>query len=436
MTSRPRENLPRLAVVLDFGSASPLSILAAARGLARIVFLCDRDAPYVAARFDDVRALAPVYDITGRSTAECGNLLDGAGLSGITTFTEHQLIRTAALAHPRGWAFLSPPAAHAVTDKYLQRQQLAAAGVQRTRCRAVPDATELESAVAEVGLPAVLKPRSGAAGARTCRVDSPAEAAARLRDFRTHTDASSGEFVLEELLIGDAAVAGPGWGDYVSVESVTHRGATRHIEITGKLPLATPFRETGYVVPSTLPEQARRRVLELTSAALDALDVRHGATHVEIKLTPDGPRIIEVNGRVGGYVADLVRRARGYDLIRAALTVALDRPCDPPPAEYRRHTFQYFITPPMDAVAVGRLNGVADLDRWPGVTVEMFKDTGDELDWRQGTLTYLGIVHGSGGDHRAILDLVDQINRTLHVEYRFRDDPPEPPQANITGGTV
>jgi predicted ATP-grasp superfamily ATP-dependent carboligase len=435
-TRGPGGGLPRLAVLLDFGAASPLSILAAARGLAEMVFLCDRSLEYVASRFDELGALAVTYDITGRSAEEVDDVVDRAGLAGITTFSERQLTRTAALADRRGWAFLSPAAARAATDKYLQRRLLAEAGVQATRCRTVRRIADLAAALAEVGLPAVLKPRSGAAGALTCLVASPAEAAARLRDFLAGPGPSGREFVVEEVLTGDPSSAGPGWGDYVSVESVTHRGVARHVEITGKFPLAAPFRETGYVVPSTLREPDRRRVLDLTSAALAALGVHHGATHVEIKLTPAGPRVIEVNGRVGGYVADLIRRARGFDLIRASLAAALDRDGGGPPAASRRHTFQYFLTPPMEAVAVRRFDGVEELNRQRGLTVETFKRVGDALDWREGTLTYLGIVHGSGRDHRDVLELVDRINRTLRIEYVVAGHAPVRPRSGTSGDMV
>jgi hypothetical protein len=53
----------------------------------------------------------------------------------------------------------------------------------------------------------------------------------------------------------------------------------RHVEITGKFPLADPLRETGYVVPCTLTDDVRRQVLTLTEAGILALKVQHGTTH-------------------------------------------------------------------------------------------------------------------------------------------------------------
>ncbi|GIJ48004.1 hypothetical protein Val02_48900 [Virgisporangium aliadipatigenens] len=416
------EGLPLVGVVLDFGAATPMSVLAAARGLARIVFLGDRGSAYVRAVVADLDGLADVWDITDLSNEDIAADPRMGTLAGITTFSERQLVRTAALAHRHGLTFLSPAAAAAATDKFLQRRLLSEAGLEHLRCRLLRDPEQLDAALADVGLPAVLKPRRGAASARTCRVDSAAEAHRRLRDFVAAAPPDE-EYVVEQFLTGDSAVAGERWGDYVSVESVTSHGRTRHIDITGKFPLAPPLRETGYVVPATLDPPVRRSVLRLVEAAIRALGIAHGATHVEVKLTPSGPQIIEVNGRLGGYVADLVRRARGYDLLRAALLAALGRPADPPPELWRRHAFQYFLTPPMNATVLRRFDGADDLIRERGIQlVETVKRPGDPLDWRDGTLAYIGIVHGSGTDHADVLRLVERIRHTLLIEYHTAAD--------------
>jgi len=423
--------LPRIAVVLDFGAASPLNILAAARRLGQIVFVCDYDLPFVRDQRDDLAAFGTVCDITGLAPPAAAGRIGRLAADTITTFSEAQLARTAALASRCGLPFHTPRTALALTDKLIQREVLAAAGVQATRCQAVTGPADLAGALRQVGLPAVLKPRAGAGGARTCRVDTAGEAAARLEEFLAAQRGPAGrpgqgQFVLEELLPGYPAAAGPQWGDYVSVESVTCGGVTSHLEVTGKFPLTPPFRETGYFVPATLGQPLRQAVLGLTGAAVAALGVANGVTHTEVKLTPEGPKIIEVNGRLGGYVADIVRRARGFDLVRLALAAALGRPpaaalglapAAPLPG-YRRHAFQYFILPPMGAVRLLGLAGAADLARQPGIQlVETFKQAGDALDWRAGTLSYLGIVHGSCDSHAGILRLAALVRQTLRIEY-------------------
>ena len=58
-------------------------------------------------------------------------------------------------------------------------------------------------------------------------------------------------------------------------------------------------------------------MLDIASMAIKALGVRVGFLHTEIKLTPDGPRIIEVNGRLGGSVAEMAKACHGHRSLRA-----------------------------------------------------------------------------------------------------------------------
>jgi hypothetical protein len=99
----------------------------------------------------------------------------------------------------------------------------------------------------------------------------------------------------------------------------------------------------------------------------------------------------------------------------------MGQPCAEPPARYRRHAFQYFVTPPMTAVRLRRVDGVDELLRNRGIhLVEAVKTPGQRVDWKDGTLAYVAIVHGSGADHAEVLHLVETIRRTLRVEYDER----------------
>ena len=112
--------------------------------------------------------------------------------------------------------------------------------------------------------------------------------------------------------------------DYVSVETFVSCGRTSHAAVTGKIALADPFRETGSFIPAHLSADTLNAVLDVASAAVDAIGVTLGAFHTEIKLTPDGPRVIEVNGRLGGgALPDVFTLACGESPHRLAGRVAL-----------------------------------------------------------------------------------------------------------------
>lgn len=402
---------PRVAVVYDLGSATANDILAAAHRLCEVVFVADFDRPGAAAARQSMLALGEVVDVTGRDPQERLRLLREAGVDGVVTYSEYQLAETARLAHGLGLPYHAVELIPALVDKLVQRRILAEAGVQATRCAVIGD--DPAQALDLVGVPAVIKPRIGAGSLHTTRVDSAEEflvtAAARPAGI---------EFVAEQMLEGDPRVAGGFWGDYVSVESVHTGSSSRQVCVTGKFALAEPFRETGMLLPATLSQEAAAEVLALEAAAVRALGVRHGITHTEIKLTPDGPRIIEVNGRLGGYVPEILRRATGINLVRIALDVALGGEPRIPAARHRGVTYQYFLTPPVVAGTLASVSGLSELAGLPGVrNVDANAEPGRFVDWREGTQSHLGVVFGSAPDHDTLRTVAESITATFRPAF-------------------
>jgi biotin carboxylase len=59
-------------------------------------------------------------------------------------------------------------------------------------------------------------------------------------------------------------------------------------------------------------------LIEYGLGALDAVGLRQWAAHTEIMMTPDGPRLLEVNARLAGAGENLSPRRRGAPLWRPA----------------------------------------------------------------------------------------------------------------------
>lgn len=89
------------------------------------------------------------------------------------------------------------------------------------------------------------------------------------------------------------------YGDIISVESIVSNGDVSHVGVTGRLPTALPFRSVGQFRPSQLKPEEEEVSCTLAGNAIRALGVISGIVHAELKLTPLGPRVIEVNGRLG-----------------------------------------------------------------------------------------------------------------------------------------
>ncbi|WP_405873155.1 ATP-grasp domain-containing protein [Streptomyces sp. NBC_00005] len=185
-------------------------------------------------------------------------------------------------------------------DKLAFRTLLGGSGVDATAARLGRGEDDLRAFVETYG-PAVIKPRygSGSIGVRLVHglADVPA-VAAWAREFGLHT------FLMEEYLEGPE----------ISVEAFSYGG--RHVVLahTAK-EILDSLVEIGHVQPAGRAPELAAQVDDLVVRMLDAVGLQDGPSHTEIKLTPDGPRLVESHNRRGGdRIADLVHEVYGIDI--------------------------------------------------------------------------------------------------------------------------
>ncbi|MGW2999660.1 ATP-grasp domain-containing protein [Streptomyces sp. NPDC001155] len=414
-----------LLVVFDRGSAAPLEITAGLESLGDVTFAV-ADSTYT-------RPLLPLLRESARivvlSESYQRNLADLRKLrfSAIVTFSERLLRLTARLAHDLGLPYHSSEVASLLTDKHLQRNQLRESGVENTRSHLIKSSDEWHRAVRALGFPLVLKPQRGEGSRDTYLVTDPEQGSAvvaRMLSAAGATGTGEKQLVAEEFLRGRPERI---WGDYVSVESAVQGTSIHHVAVTGKFPLRHPFREVGQFWPAALSEDEDRQVKELTERALRALGVSIGMTHTEIKLTPRGPRIIEVNGRLGGHISDLARRANGLDLIELAGRLALGEPVDPDTRmKTSRVIFQYSNLAPTTAFRLETVIGSSQVRSHTAVSqYTPYILPGEHVEAGVGT-RWLDILHGEVNTHADLIATIDEANRDLFFEFRFEDsDRPE-----------
>ncbi|MFG2617351.1 acetyl-CoA carboxylase biotin carboxylase subunit family protein [Streptomyces sp. NPDC048507] len=398
-----------LVVVYDRGAADAGEIARSLAAVAPLVFVTRHGSGHAEPLLPLLRDLGEV--VTFRHTPEeVAGRLKEIGPGGITTFSESMLGVTAGLAAGLGLPGHSRDTVRLLTDKFLQRQRLNETGAGGVTGQLLTRPGEWPGAVRHVGLPAVVKPVRGEGSRNTYRVDDATEGLALV----TGLLATEPALVLEQFLAGRASAP---YGDYVSVESISCRGVVSHIAVTGKFPLLHPFRETGQFWPAALAEEEERRVLGLAGKAIASLGITTGLTHTEIKLTDAGPRVIEVNGRLGGYVNDLSLRSAGLDLVRLAGQVALGEAVVAPPVTHGRVVFQYSNQAPphpcrLDAVTGRRqlrdttgITGYRALVR-PGTCVEGGAMTRD-----------LDLILGEARDHAGMFAVRDEALRRLSFTF-------------------
>lgn len=120
-------------------------------------------------------------------------------------------------------------------------------------------------------------------------------------------------------------------GPEVSIEGVVADGQITLYAIIDKAEMdEVTFIERGETTPSRQPAEIQQAIRAMVHRGVEALGLRHGGIHAEVKVTPDGPRIVEIGARMGGdCIQPLVERVYGIDLIEENIRVALGQPAHP-----------------------------------------------------------------------------------------------------------
>ena len=169
------------------------------------------------------------------------------------------------------------------------------------------------------GYPFVVKPTDLTAGFGIFKVSGPEDVDEVWRHIETlradgvdrgTTLYQVGGYLMEEYIPGPE----------FSVETFSFGGRHVVVAITEKLVDETHFAELGHAMPARLRAEDERRIEEAVAAFLDAVGLKDGPGHTELRLSPRGPLVIEGHNRNGGgRIQTLVEAAYGIDLVRYAL---------------------------------------------------------------------------------------------------------------------
>jgi biotin carboxylase len=258
-------------------------------------------------------------------------------LDGVCTFAELSLPITAKLAACLELPGNEPDVVALTRDKHKVRKIVAGAGLNEIRSYPVKTVDDLASAAHHVGFPAVLKPISGADSLGVKKVNTVTELS---EAFQQMYEVMQGLVVSSGALLrtpaGTPVVPSENAGRFiqldlsmeeyldgpeVDVDIVLYKGQCFFGAVVDNGPTTEPyFAETWNLCPSLLPADHQEELLAEALATLKALGFQDGVFHVEEKYTKRGPRIIEVNARMGGGPIRLQHKyVYGVDLVEEQL---------------------------------------------------------------------------------------------------------------------
>lgn len=246
----------------------------------------------------------------------------------VTTYFEDAVALAARIATALGIESNPIHACEQARNKRLTREVMGSAGLPVPRYYRINSAKDITPACAVVGFPAIMKPVFGAASTGVSRINDEKEAHSKYEQLFAVLDPTKDslwyqgtEMVLEEYYDGDE----------FDIDMLLCNGNAVYAKVSDNWACWEPwFQETGTNCPSLYPNDKQDELIKLSVETTLALGFRAGCFHVECKYTSRGPRIIEVNARMGGVsVRDVNKHAWGVDLIEEHAMCALRIPIRP-----------------------------------------------------------------------------------------------------------
>lgn len=183
---------------------------------------------------------------------------------------------------------------------------------------AVQNYEEFQAAVEALKGQCIVKPADNAGSRGVTALDgTKPQTEEELRSTYEYSKENSrnGTVMVEEYMTGPE----------VSVEAMTVDGKTTILTITDKFITPPPyFVEIAHSEPSSLDEDTQERIRQIALQAIAAIRLVNGPSHTEIKVTEQGPKIVEIAARLGGdfITSKLVPLSTGVDMVGASVLLA------------------------------------------------------------------------------------------------------------------
>lgn len=342
----------------------------------------------------------------------------GDRLDALIPATDYASHLTAKVAERLGLRGVPYEAALRSRNKDLAREAYALHNVPSARFKRVRTHKEAEAAAEEIGYPVVLKPTNAASSQNVYFISNATELQ-RAMDIIVEFKVTYLNFQVREEYLIEEFLEGPEF----SVELFVSDGEPIFSTVTEKITSPLPyFVEIVHTLPTPSYVDREQEIVQTAVQALRAIGISNGPSHVEVKLTDKGPRIIEVNGRPGGdnISSDLLVQAFGVNIFEATVNYYLDNPIDLRKKHQRAASIAY-VTADREGI-YERIEGLEALNQHPKVVRTHFSvSPGDTITIAKSSDDRLGYLITTGDTAQEAKELALKLVTSLKVIYRHQE---------------
>ena len=325
--------------------------------------------------------------------------------NGIMTLATDMPMRAVATAcRELGLPGISPDTALKATDKAEMIKAFEAHGVEHPWYYVVSDRSVFDLIVRQASYPCIIKPtdNAGSRGVVLCHDKSEL---IKGYEYASH-ESRGGTVIIEEYLQGPE----------FSVEVMVVDGVPHVLQITDKITTGAPhFVEMGHTQPTSQPQCVQEKIKDLACRAVKAVGINVGPAHVEMILTEQGPKMVELGARMGGdcITTHLVPLSTGVDMVAATIKLACGEEADIEPKWCKGSAIRYFDTP---AGVLKGIDGVEKARSIPGVEeISFVHDIGETLGEIGSSVDRIGFVIAQGETINDAVEICEKAQSLINI---------------------
>lgn len=329
-------------------------------------------------------------------------------VDGIMTLASDMPMRTvAAVAKELGIVGITEDTALKATNKAIMRECLKENNVPIPRFFKTRHYEEYRNIIKQFNDIFIVKPtdNSGSRGVYLVQNISNAKELDYAFNY-AKASARNGEVIVEEFMEGPE----------VSVETLSIDGDVHVIAITDKMTTGAPrFVEMGHSQPSNLDSNIKEQISVVAKAAVRAIGIVNGPSHTEIKITGDGPKIVELGARLGGdnITTYLVPLSTGVDMVESCINIALGEKPDISRKLDCGSAVKYFES--SKGILECVIN-VKNAELIPGVKKIVFtKHLGDSISDIQSSTDRIGFVIAQGRNSQEAIKMCEEAINIIDI---------------------
>lgn len=327
---------------------------------------------------------------------------------GIMTLATDLPMRSLAAATTKlGLPGISYETAIKATDKGEMIKAFEAAGVEHPWYFILKNKEDLKNVLPKISYPCIIKPTDNAGNRGVSYVSDEKELL--LLYSYSRENSHSGDVIVEEFMEGQE----------VSVEVIVSHGVINILAVTDKLTQGKPyFVEIGHSEQSMLGEENVEKIKDLTRRAIRAIGLDNSPAHVEIMLTKDGPRMVEMGARMGGgcITTHLVPLSTGIDMLKSVINMSIGGDPYVTPKFDKGSALRHIVGLEGKIVSIGGLDEARALH---GVKeVKMMKGVGDEVGYFKNGSERVGYVIAQGKNAEQAIKICEEALSKIRVEVK------------------